>query len=44
MRLRAADSTAAGKYTLTATAPGRAAKSQVVDVRAAPTSTANFAY
>jgi hypothetical protein len=40
----AADSTAAGKYTLTATAPGKAPMAKTVDVRAAPTTTQDFAY
>jgi hypothetical protein len=40
----AADSTAAGKYTLTATAPGQSPMAKTVDVRAAPTTTQNFAY
>jgi hypothetical protein len=38
------DTAAAGKYTLTATAPGRAALTRSVDITGAPTTTTNFNY
>lgn len=39
-----ADASATGKVTLTATAPGRTPRSQSVDLRAAPSTTANFTF